>query len=122
MTRPLPLLCLFLFFLWLGVQIPSSWMWMIFVVALAGLVGLIIMMRYRGMYHGPNTLVDDFKTSSKAFLRDRNGEAERLEELRRKREAAAELDRVTADENDDEVSSPEQRSAMRDRNHDVDKA
>lgn len=120
MTRPLPLLCLFLFFLWLGVQIPSSWMWMIFVVALASLIGLIIMMRYRGMYHGPNTLVDDFKSSSKAFLRDRNGEAERLEELRRKREAAAELDRKTVDDEDD--VEQERRSAVVRRDRDADQA
>jgi len=89
-TRPLPLAILAILFMWLAANIDVVWMWVITGVALAALVGLIVAMRFKGMYVGPKTLVDDARLLGKRVARDRGGEADRIEASR----VATELDRA----------------------------
>jgi hypothetical protein len=96
MTRPLPLVLLTLFVVWFVINVPPIVFWIGLGGSVILLLGLIWTMWSKGMFVGPETLIDDFKESSKEFFRDTDGEAERLELLRRQREARK-------DENDDEV-------------------
>ena len=83
MTRPFPLLLLALVFIYLGIQLTVTQMWILVLVGFAILTALIIAMSYRNLYRGPKTLADDFRRSAKDFFEDRGGEADRLMAQRR---------------------------------------
>lgn len=105
MTRPLPLALLALLFMWLAANVDTMWMWLITVVCLAGLVALIMAMRFRDMYRGPSSLSDDFRNMSRRVMRDEGGEADRiayLNELDEREEERARLIHGVDDYDDDE--------------------
>lgn len=111
MTRPLPLALLALLFMWLAANVDTMWMWLITVACLAGLVALIMAMRFRDMYRGPSSLSDDFRNISRRVMRDEGGEADRIAYLNELDESEEERARLIhgvgeyddAEEDDDDT-------------------
>lgn len=83
MTRPAPLAVMALLFLWMAANISTTMMWVITLIAVCCLVSLIIFMRFKSMFVGPSTLVDDARMIGRRISRDEGGEADKVEVQRK---------------------------------------
>lgn len=105
--------------MWLAANVDTMWMWLITVACLAGLVALIMAMRFRDMYRGPSSLSDDFRNISRRVMRDEGGEADRIaylneldeseEERARLIHGVGEYDDAEEDDDDTRRDSPARR-------------
>ena len=101
MTRPLPLAIFAIVFMWLAVNLSTFWMWIFVAVTFFALVGLIIAMRFMGMYVGPKTLADDFRRFSRRVADDEGGEADRIALLREMEAEEEDRQRILEEEEED---------------------
>lgn len=88
MNRGWPIGLLFLFFLYLGANVSSTWLWVITGLAVVLLLGLMFIMYQRGQFVGPGTLVDDARSIRDRFISDDDEDVEIVEVAVRRRRPA----------------------------------
>ena len=80
MTRPGFIGLLFFIILVIYMKLGATVLWIMTGVAVACLIGLIVIMYRKDMYSGPASLVDDVRRMRDSVLRDEGGEADRVQE------------------------------------------